>query len=100
NPARAERAARAVAGDRARDEALALVASASQGMAPLGALLVRDPEALEARGRFYQLARPQILARGGAGGGVPWTETPAERSVVAGWGYLGAARWEALRGEE
>jgi len=77
-----------------------MVASASQGLAPLGALLARDPEAREARGWFYQLARPQILAHGGAVEGVPWSETPAEHSVVAGWGELGAAQWQALREQE
>jgi spermidine synthase len=97
NAPRAERAAQAVAGERARAEALALVASASQGMAPLAALLARNPDAAEARGQFYQLARPQVLASRRPVEGVPWTETPFERSVVAGWGSLGAADWNALR---
>jgi spermidine synthase len=100
NPARADLAARAVAGERARAEALALAASASQGIAPLGALLSRDPDAAEARGWFYQLVRPQVLASGNPVEGVPWTETPAEHSVVAGWRRLAAGAWEALRADD
>ncbi len=99
NPRRAERAARAVAGERARHEALAMVASASHGAVPLLALLDHeDPNAVEARGRFYQLARARILA--GGPHGVLWTETPAERSVVAGWRSLGESAWDSLRAAE
>src|SRR5262249_14370396 len=58
---RAERAARAVAGERARAEALAMVASLKAGPVALYALLDHEePDAVEARGWLYELARPRI----------------------------------------
>ena len=93
NPARADRAARAVAGERARAEALALVASASQGLAPLGgAAHAGSGRRRSARVVLPARAPADPRARCARSTGVPWSETAAERSVVAGWRSLGAAR--------
>jgi hypothetical protein len=77
-----------------------MIASLQSGPVALLALLNHeDANAAEARGWFYQLSRSRIIAQ------QPfrvseWTETPAERAVVAGWRHLGASGWEALRAEE
>ena len=100
NAPRAERAARAVAGEHARAEALAMTAPLKHApMALLALLDHEDPNASEARGWFYQLSRARIVAQRGFD--VPeWKETPAERSVAAGWRNLGAGAWDALRASE
>ncbi len=98
NPRRAERAAQAVVGERARSEALSMVTSTRAGPVALLALLHHeDPDAFEARGWFYQLMRPRILAQRVVDVAEGWIETPVERAVVAGWRNLATKAWDALR---